>query len=263
MSAAAARKRSMRASLSRSRFGVPLLLIALWQIAAVAGAIDTLLLPSPLAILGAWQRLIASGDLLRDAQASLLRVGAGFALASLAGVLLGLLFARAPVASAGLRASVEFLRPIPPIAWIPLAILWFGIGNVSAIFIVFTGSFFPIFLTTFQAAERVPEDLLQTARCYGARGWRLFLRVLLPAAAPEIATGLRVGLGVAWTSVIAAELVGAQSGLGYMIQLNRMLLQMENVIAGMMTIGLIGFGLYRLTDRIEVLVIPWSRRDDR
>ncbi|PIP86723.1 nitrate ABC transporter permease, partial [Candidatus Campbellbacteria bacterium CG22_combo_CG10-13_8_21_14_all_43_18] len=155
---------------------------------------------------------------------------------------------------------LELLRPIPPIAWIPLAILWFGIGNNPAYFLVFLGAFFPIFSNTYLGVSSVEETYKRAAYSLGATKKEIITDIILPASMPQIFTGLKIGLGVGWMVVIAAELVGAQSGLGYMIQLNRFLLNSPEIITGMITIGVIGFLLNLLITKIEKMTTPWNQK---
>lgn len=257
------RTRGLRASGSAVGRGLRqwwlvLLFLLSWQVAASFGVWNVQLLPSPSSVLTAGARLIASRTLLNDAAVSVFRVLSGFGLAAVVGVVLGVALGTRLQLAGPLRQLIELLRPIPPIAWIPLAILWFGIGNWSSIFIVAVGAFFPIFINTFDGILSVQSAYVNVAYSLGAGRRLLLTDVLLPAALPQILTGMRVGLGIAWTSVIAAELVGAQSGLGYMIQFNRLLLQMENVVAGMVTIGLIGLAMNKLSYRLERYLAPWS-----
>jgi NitT/TauT family transport system permease protein/sulfonate transport system permease protein len=198
------------------------------------------------------------GTLLHDCAASLGRVLVGYAGASAAGLLLGAATALSGPWGSGVRTVLELLRPIPPIAWVPLAILWFGLGDGSAWFIVFAGAFFPIYIQVAWALGHCPEPYLELARGLGASDRLTLLRVRLPAAAPQVADGLRTGLGLAWTSVIAAELVGAQSGLGYRIQMHRLVLETEGVIVGMACIGVLGFGMSALARRVERRLLPWA-----
>ena len=142
----------------------------------------------------------------------------------------------------------------------PLAILWFGLGDHSAWFIVFVGAFFPIYIQVAWALSHCPPEWLELADSLGAGRRLTLLRVRLPAAAPEVVAGLRTGLGLAWTSVIAAELVGAQSGLGYRIQMHRLVLETEGVIVGMLTIGLLGYGMSLLARGLERRLLPWMER---
>lgn len=215
-------------------------------------------LPPPSVVVQTAASLLREGVLLQDVLASLWRVVTGYGLAVVAGLSLGALAALGGRWTAGLRALVEVLRPIPPIAWVPLAILWFGLGDPSARFIVFVGAFSPIFVQTGWALSRCPPAWLELARSLGASPGLTLLRVRLPAAAPGIAAGLRTGLGLAWTSVIAAELVGAQSGLGYRIQLHRLVLETEGVMVGMACIGLCGLVMDGVAAKLERAVVDWQ-----
>jgi len=233
--------------------------LLLWQAASWLGIWNRQLLPSPVESLTAAVKLMAGGQLLGDMAVSVARVLGGFLLAALIGVGMGVGLGTFPKLNGAVRGLVDLLRPLPPIAWIPLGILWFGIGNGSAVFIVFLGAVFPIFVNTLDGVLNVRRSYLNTAYCLGAGRALVLTDVLFPAAMPQILTGLRLGLGFAWTCVIAAELVGAQSGLGYMIQLNRLVLQMENVLAGMIAIGLIGLGLNKLSSYLERRLLRWQR----
>jgi NitT/TauT family transport system permease protein/sulfonate transport system permease protein len=235
-----------------------ILFLLLWETASWIGLWNELL-PSPLEAVKAGAQLILTGALLSDVLVSVLRVLVGFAVAAIVGVGLGGVLGLFPNHIGAVRGLIDLFRPIPPIAWIPLTILWFGIGNSSAVFIVFLGAFFPIFVNTLDGVLNVRMSYVNTALCLGASRFLLLTDVLLPAALPQILTGLRLGLGFAWTCVIAAELVGAQSGLGYMIQLNRLLLQMENVVAGMIAIGIIGLVMNKIFYLLENYFLRWRR----
>ena len=176
----------------------------------------------------------------------------GLVLAFLAAVPLGVLAASRAGVRAYLNPVLELLRPVPPIAWIPLAILWFGIkGNGASAFITFIAAFFPLFLHTFSGVRHIEQIHLNAARALGAGRRMLLLDVALPSALPYIVTGLRVSLGFAWMSVIAAELVSSSSGLGYMIEMNRSMLNIPAVICGMITIGAAGYLMNEAIVRVE------------
>mgnify|MGYP001605322452 CR=1 FL=1 len=194
-----------------------------------------------------------------DLFASVKRVLAGFLAASVFGLVLGTLSGYGRRLSDAIMPLCEFLRPIPPIAWIPIAILWFGLGDKPAYFIVFIGAFFPIFINCYWGIRESRLTHLNVARDFGASRLIVFTDVLLPGSLPRILHGLRIGLGLGWTSVISAELVGAQSGLGYMIQLNRVMLRTENIIAGMVTIGLAGLVMNYFMLRLEKRLLAWRR----
>ena len=154
---------------------------------------------------------------------------------------------------------VEVLRPIPPLAWIPLSILWFGIGDLQNEFIIFLGIFFPILLNTITGVKGVEPNLVRAARCLGSDEWTVLSKVVVRAALPQIVTGIRIGLGVGWMALVAAELVGASSGLGFLINDARTLLRTDIVIVGMITIGLVGLLLDVLIREITARLLPWSR----
>lgn len=232
-----------------------LVALSLWQLGAVIA--DSPTLPGPLTVAVAGAQMLAGGDLLEDIAASLSRVAVGYGIAATLGVSLGVATGVAGRAGEPVRSVLELLRPIPPIAWVPLSILWFGLGDRAAWFIVFVGAFFPIYIQVSLALARCPPEWLELAESLQASARLTLLRVRLPAAAPQIAAALRTGLGLAWTSVIAAELVGAQSGLGYRIQMHRLILETEGVMVGMACIGILGFAMSAAASWLEERVIPW------
>ncbi|MCJ2128154.1 ABC transporter permease [Methylobacterium sp. E-045] len=198
------------------------------------------LVPPPSAVLSALRDLASSGMLWEDTRASIQRVTIGFGIAAAFGSASGLLLGRIRWLAFYILPLIDLVRPISVIAWIPLAILWFGLGDQPAWFIIALGAFFPIFSNAYRGALSVAEIHLRVARCFGAGRWLTLRKVLLPSALPYILTGLRVGLGVGWMCVIAAELISSTSGLGYLIQLARTTIETEKVLAGMVVIGLVG-----------------------
>ncbi|BAE50659.1 ABC transporter permease [Paramagnetospirillum magneticum] len=254
MSSAAIR-RAARFSSALSGLG---LLVAFWALAA-AGLDNPVLLPSPAEVAGVLGEVIGSGAFHRDLGASLRRVLGGYVLASGLAVPLALVMAAWGPLRQSLLPVVSLLRPIPPIAWIPLAILWFGLGDAPSFFITAIAAFFPIFLNAFAGGLAVGGRYLDAARCLGATRLALLLEVRLPAALPMIATGLRIGLGQSWMAVVTAELIAAQSGLGYMIQANRLTLQTAHVLVGMVTIGTLGALMtWAFTLAERRLLVPWQ-----
>ena len=216
-------------------------IFVLWEVGVRLHWIDGNIMPAPSATLKALINLAEAGYLWRDVSAGVLRVTIGFSLAAFAAIALGLALGIWRSAAAYILPVIELIRPISVLAWIPLAILWFGLGDHSAWFIIFLGSFFPIFTNTYLGVRSVAPIHRQVAQCFGAGRWLFLRRVMFPSALPYIIAGLRVGLGVGWTCVIAAELIAATSGLGYMIQLARTMIETEKVMAGMIVIGVIGF----------------------
>lgn len=237
-----------------------LVILAVWEAAVRLGVLRSTFLPSPSRLVATTADLIGTQVLFINAAGSLLRVLAGFSIASVLGVGLGLVLSNWPAASRRVRPFFELLRPIPPIAWIPIAILWFGLGNPSAIFIVTIGAFFPIFFNTYSGINAVSQAYVNAARSLGAGRPLVVTDILLPAALPQILTGLRVGVGIAWTSVIAAEMVGAREGLGYAIQLNRTMLETDAVIVNMIVIGLLGWAMNFSAGKLEHRLTPWNTR---
>ena len=199
---------------------------------------------------------ISNGRLLYDSFQSVKRVIVGYSIAAVFGVLLGLILGY-NLQFKFMKIYIDLLKPIPPIAWIPIAIIMFGLGDPAAYFIVFLGAFFPIFTSTYFGAESFPSIYRNVSSSFEISGIQFFRKILFAYCLPYIFTGLKIGLGMAWMSVIAAELIGAQSGLGYSIQLNRLLLQTQNIILNMLCIGIIGFGLQKIIEYIEKISMPW------
>lgn len=191
--------------------------IALWEAAARSGLISPSVFPSPsLAIAAATERLTAS-QLGENLSWSLFRVFSGFLIGALAGVVVGILAGWYRRFGMVVGPFIELLRPIPPLAWIPLAIIWFGLGEPSKFFIIFLGAFFPVVTAAYQGMRGIDPVLLRAGQTMGLSGVPLLLRVAIPAAAPDLATGLRIGWGLSFGVLVAAELIAADRGLGYMI----------------------------------------------
>ncbi len=201
--------------------------------------------------------VMTSSDIYIHMGASIVRVAVGFFLAGIVGIALGLLLASNSRFSE-LKTGIELLRPIPPIAWIPIAIILFGLGNASAYFIVFLGAFFPIFTNTYFGASSLPLVYKRVALSFEVPVITYIMKILVPYTLPYIFTGLKIGIGMAWMSVIASELIAAQSGLGYYIQMNRIMLQTDNIMIGMILIGLIGTLIQKLIEYMEKRIIVWS-----
>jgi len=220
------------------------------------------LLPPPQdVVLAAWE-LARTGDLWRHLRDSIKREFVAF-LWSTAAIPLGIAIAWWKPVEDQVDPIIEILRPVPPLAWIPLSILWFGIGDVQNQFIIFLGCFFPILINTVAGVKGVEGNLVRAARCLGAGEAQVLWRVVLRAALPQIITGIRVGLGVGWMALVAAELVGANSGLGFLISDSRTVLRTDYVIVGMATIGVVGLAIDRTIRTIVQRTLPWSREFGR
>jgi NitT/TauT family transport system permease protein len=237
--------------------------VAFWQVACEIlryelrspdGTVRVIeLFPTPWSTLVAMGPPIADGTLLRFAVASLFRVACGFLLAVAIGIPLGLWGGWSLRASQAINPLVQALRPISPIAWIPIAVLWFGVQDAAAVFLIFLASFFPIVTGSMTAVRAIPVAYVRTAQNFGLEGLELFRRVVFPACLPQIVTSLRLALGIAWMVIVAAEMIAVDSGLGYLIMDSRNANNYERVVGSMVTIGLIGVGLDWLVRRLERL----------
>jgi len=228
---------------------IGLLLVAWWLSVEVTGSV---IFPTPWEVVTGTKELIEDGTLWMHIGSSLYRVAAGFLLAVAVAVPLGLWMGWVKGAYLTLNPLFQILRPISPIAWIPIAILWFGVGNASPIFLIFISSVFPMIVQTIVGVQTIERRYLRAAENFGVSSYTLFRQVVIPAVLPQILVGMRVGLGVAWLVVVAAEMIALRSGLGYLIMDSRNAgNRYDLVIAGMIIIGLIGLlldGVMRLLE---------------
>lgn len=221
-----------------------------WHLAVRFSGSD--IFPTPMQVWTGLGELARQGLLLKYIVASLFRVSWGFGLAVLAGVPLGLVLGWFKPAFLALNPFIQILRPISPIAWIPVAILWFGVKDTAPVFLIFLASVFPITVSSMAAVQNMQQVYLRAAQNFGLSGIPLFRRVILPAALPQIITGIRIALGVAWLVVVAAEMIAVNSGLGYLIiDARNAGKRYDLVVAGMVMIGLIGLVLDLLVRRLE------------
>ncbi len=214
--------------------------LALWSILTYGGLVDPLFLPSPGRVLQAGVDLFCELGFTVDIVSSVYRVMMGFLFAAILGVPIGLIMGTFKVAEAFTEPVVGFLRYMPASAFIPLFILWLGIGDVEKIAIIFVGSFFQLVLMVAVVAKNVHKDMLETAYTLGAKRFQVIRKVLLPASLPGIVDTLRIIVGWAWTYIIVAELVASASGIGYMIISSQRMLRTGNIIFGILTIGMLG-----------------------
>jgi NitT/TauT family transport system permease protein len=233
------------------------ILIAIWWI--TVAATRSVIFPTPLQVVTGTVELMKDGTLWLHIGASLMRVGTGFLLAVLVAIPLGLWMGWVRGAYVTLNPLFQILRPISPIAWIPIAILWFGVGNTSPIFLIFISSVFPMIVQTTVGVHTIEKRYLRAAANFGVSRYTLFTQVVIPAVLPQIIVGMRIGLGVAWLVVVAAEMIALRSGLGYMIMDSRNAgNRYDLVIAGMIIIGLIGLALDGFMRMLESLkMVRW------
>jgi taurine transport system permease protein len=237
--------------------------LALWWVATRFGWVGPIFLPSPGDVLHAAKITLANGDLLIDIAVSARRVFLGFALAALVAVPLGIVMGVWRPAKALMDPFVSLLRPLPSITWIPLSILWLGIGEAQKIAIVFMGSWIYILIYTFESTRRVDPLLLRAARNLGASDIAVMREVILPGALPGIIAGLKVTLAISWSCVLTAEMIAAQNGLGALIWQAKDWGNLALVLVGMLCISLTVLVADWLAVRIERMLVPWERGRNR
>lgn len=241
---------------------LPILIVVLWEILSVFGWLDVYLIPPPSQI---WDRLLtvtANGELLKHLGVSLYRVVFGFGIALCLALPLGFLLGLTPSIGGFLSPSLNFFQQIPAIAWIPMFILWLGIDEASKVAIITYSAFFPIFLNTMHGIASTDPKLKEVASTYGLSYWSQITRVYLPSAAPSVFVGMRLGLSFCWRSLVAAELIGASKGIGYLIQEGREMSQPDLMLVGVLVIGLTGLSLDFFFQRIEDKFLPWQHKVD-
>jgi sulfonate transport system permease protein len=219
---------------------VPALILAFWQIGASSGLIGTRVLPAPSDVGLAFWHLAGTGELWQDMGISTARAFGGFVIGGSIGFVLGVLNGSSKTAALLLDSTLQMLRNIPHLAMIPLVILWFGIDESAKLFLVALGVFFPIYLNTYHGVRTVDAGLVEMAESYGLDRWRLFSQVVLPGALPTILVGFRYGLGIMWLTLIVAETISAQAGIGYMTMNAREFLETDVVVLGILIYALLG-----------------------
>ncbi len=236
-------------------------IISIWELSVRFFHISPFKFPGPGDVGAALWELGSSGALFDHIVASLYRVTWGYYMAVAVAVPFGLLLGSWQGGRKIFNPLIQFLRPISPLAWIPVALIWFGIGDRPAIFLIFLSSFFPMVVFTMSGVQGVRRTYLRVADNFGLVGIQRYLKVILPASMPEIVVGLRITLGTAWLVIVAAEMIAVKSGLGYLIVDARNALRMDRVIAGMIVIGIIGLYLDWLIRQLEDMpFVQWSRR---
>jgi NitT/TauT family transport system permease protein len=238
--------------------------LGLWQAASV-GKWDLLFrfenVPAPTAVAGAAGELVRAPKFAAHVGHSVRRIFVGFSLAGALAIGLGLLVGRFRFAAESLLPPLEVLRPIPAVAWIPLAILLFASAEQSMVFITFIGAFFPILLSTIHGVERIDERLVHASQSLGAGGLAIFREVVLPGALPSIVTGLSIGMGNSWFSLVTAEMISGQFGIGYYTWEAYTLQKYPSIVLGMIGIGVLGMGSSFLVKSAGRLLMPWSRSE--
>jgi len=242
---------------------LPLAVVAvgtgLWAVMCSTGIFPKSGLPSPLAVLAALFEEVRTGRIVTDLSTSLFRVSVGFLLAVISGVPFGLWMGQKLAARTAFLPILNFFRNLSPLAWIPFAILWFGVGDAAAIFLIFLSAFFPVVLAAMAAVAGIPEVYFRVAESYGLRGFDKTLQVTLPAIMPQLITMLRVTAGLCWLVVVAAEMIAGRDGLGFAVMDSRNGLRMDLLGAEMIVIGTIGVLLDRVLVRLtRIPSVRWG-----
>ena len=241
----------------------PILIVSFWYYATNFTDIPSSILPKISMVGEAFADMWSKGQLQEDLLISLTRVLQGYALAAVLGILIGSLMGMSKTITHTLLPTVTVIRQIPIIAWIPLIILWCGIGEASKIVVIVLAAFFPIMVNTMSGISSTPSGYIEVARLYKLNPWRSFVKVYLPHALPHMLVGLKLGLGVSWMAVVAAELIASLSGIGYRMSNARSLMNSDVVIVCMIVIGFVGIVMDKLLELIFSLITPWERSNNK
>jgi NitT/TauT family transport system permease protein len=233
-------------------------LLALWEVLTLTGVVPELFLPSPLGVLAAAVQMVRSGELLAHVAPSLGRIVLGFGLGALAGVAVGLTVGVFSVAEAVGTPVIAATFPIPKIALLPLLILWLGIGEASKVAVITLGVFFPMAINTYTGVRHADPLLLRAAVSFGAGRWSLVRKVMLPSALPMIFAGLKLGAGTALLLLVAAEMIAASTGIGFLVLNAQNLMETTTLMVGIVLLSLLGVASHWLLTRLERVAIPWK-----
>jgi len=237
---------------------VPALILLTWELLSRRGFIRPTILPAPSAIWLTFKEMALSGELFTHLKTSLVRVFQGFSLGAGLGIAAGVMIGLSPTVERSLVLVTGLLRPIPIIAWVPVLILWMGIDESSKVTVIAIGSFWPVLLSVVHGIRNTDRRYLEVARVLEKNRLVLLTKVVLPSALPSIFTGLRIGIGIAWMSVIGAELIAASSGIGYMIMYARELSQPDVMLVGVISIGITGLVIDYALRKVESRLLKWN-----
>ncbi|MFL0195281.1 ABC transporter permease [Clostridium sp. WILCCON 0269] len=237
---------------------IPVFILIIWQIYSSKGLINISVLPSPSIIFSTIVDLTKGGDLFRDLGISLLRVIKGYVFGCVFGITLGTLLGLSKKLDKALVVLIGILRPIPVIAWVPVLILWLGIGETSKVVVICIGTFWPVLLNTIHGIKNVDKKYMEVGSILEKKRFIILTKIIFPSALPSIFTGLRIGIGSAWMSVVGAELIAASSGIGYLISYARELSQPDVMLVGVFSIGIIGLLIDTFIKIVEKRVLKWN-----
>jgi len=248
---------SMR-RLARAGLSIAVFLI-LWEVVARSGFSNISLFPPPSRVVAAFVEMARSGELFRDIRASLWRAVIGFVFGSVVGIVVGLVTGRIEKLNNYLSPLIQLFRPLPPVAIIPLVIVWFGIGEVSKVFSIAFAVFFPVWINTHLGAREVPRTFIWSAETLGVKGFSVLWKIILPAALPFVVAGIRTGVSLAFIMVFVSELAGASAGIGYQISVSYLAYRVDRMMAALILLGLFGAAADFLLTRLIWVLFPWLR----
>ena len=238
---------------------LPVIIVLAWHFATSTGAMSTLILPRISTVLETLKEQLGNGTLTGDIGISLSRIAKGYALAVVVGILLGVLMGMNKFANRFFMLTFTAIRQIPMIAWVPILIIWFGIGEESKVAVIFLAAYFPVLVNTVSGIERTDPKLIEVGKMYHLNCWQQFTKIYLPSALPSIFVGLKLGLSVSWMAVVGAEMIAATSGIGFRINDARSLMQYQVVFAGIIAIAVVGVIMDLAISLIGKLCTPWEK----
>lgn len=237
---------------------LPIIILFAWWFVTSNQITPTVILPTINTVVKSFFKQASSGQLLIDLSASLIRVMQGFVIASFLGVLLGVVMGISPAINKFFSLTFSAIRQVPMLAWIPLIILWFGIGESSKIIVITIGAFFPVLVNTINGINQIPPGYIEVGKMFKLSKWDMFRKIYLPSATPSIFVGLKLAMGFSWMIVVAAELIAASSGIGYRINDARSLMQSEVVLVGIFVIATVGILMDQVLVHISKALTPWT-----
>lgn len=238
---------------------VPIVILVAWYCYTTFTDVPNSLLPKIQKVIETFNEMVSSGQLQEDLSVSIIRVIKGFLVSGLLGIVLGALMGMSKKLNSLLLPTITTIRQIPVIAWIPLIILWVGIGEASKVVIIVIAATFPVLVNTLSGFASTPSGYVEVAKLYKLNRWQTFTKVYLPHALPQMLVGLKLGLGVSWMALVASELIAASSGIGYRMNDARSLMRSDKVIVCMVVIGLVGIVMDKVISVIFEAMTPWER----
>ncbi len=237
---------------------LPILIFSLWLYISINGKIPSILLPSISSVMESFKTQLQSGKLIGDINVSLLRIVKGYGLAAFIGIGLGVLMGMSKKINNFFIFTFTSIRQIPMMAWIPLLVMWFGIGEKSKVAVIFLASYFPIMMNTVSGIKRTDPKLIEVGKMYRLSNWQLFTKIYLPSAIPSVFIGLKLGLGISWMAVVGAEMIAASSGIGFRINDARSLMQSQVVFVGIISIAIVGVIMDFILTFVARVSTPWE-----